>query len=370
MEFTGERVVPGKVEADLLNEHLSRYYFVQPLAANRSVLDVGCGTGYGSAILAETAEQVLALDISPEAVAFASKHYAAPRLEYLVSDCCRMPVRSERFDVVVCFEVIEHVASPEQLLEQICDVLKPNGVLIVSTPNRVFYTEERNEINPFHTREFDFAEFSHLLGRYFERVEIAFQNHVSSIFVGSDSASNDLWGRVERGQDPLSAVSNFFVAVCSKRHAGWHRFKSLIFLPANSNLLREKERRIRALESQVQGLDQKILKLQQEYDAQSQWCEELNRQMQERTEWAMRLNERIKELEARLADLQTQFQERSAWAERLSAEISEKDHRILTLQKEFEERTLWALQLNEQMERIRKSKLFRLGKGLGLVPRI
>ena len=71
MEFTGERVVPGKVEPDLLNEHLSRYLFARPLVAGRCALDVGCGTGYGTAVLARTARRVLALDVSAESVAFA-----------------------------------------------------------------------------------------------------------------------------------------------------------------------------------------------------------------------------------------------------------------------------------------------------------
>ena len=89
MEFTGERVVPGKVEPDLLNEHLSRYLFARPLVEGRCALDVGCGTGYGTAVLAQTARKVFALDVSAESVAFARTRYPVSNAEFLVGDCRR-----------------------------------------------------------------------------------------------------------------------------------------------------------------------------------------------------------------------------------------------------------------------------------------
>src|SRR5947209_2650970 len=107
MEFTGERVVPGKVEPDLWNEHLSRYYFAQPLMAQKSVLDLGCGTGYGSFILASVAQVVLGLDISQETVSFARQNYSAANLSFFVADCSRLSLASDCLEGIVCFEVIE-----------------------------------------------------------------------------------------------------------------------------------------------------------------------------------------------------------------------------------------------------------------------
>jgi predicted RNase H-like nuclease (RuvC/YqgF family) len=267
-------------------------------------------------------------------------------------------------------------------------------------------------VNPFHIREFDFAEFSVLLRRYFRNVEVAFENHVSSIFIGTSFASKDVLSRVEASEESLEATSNFFVAVCSKSDIASSGFKSLLYLPAHSNLLREKTAWIRVLESQISELDQKVLHQQQEYDDKSQWCLKLNEEMQERTEWARRLDQRVKEQDARIValqnrykDLEKQLQERTAWAEQLSAEVSQKDQRIAALQAEFDERTAWAehlgaevsqrdqriaalqaefdertagsLQLKEEfkatvekLDRIKQTKLLQLCRKLGLIPEL
>src|SRR3977135_1391273 len=81
-EFTGERLIPGEVDIDLLNEHMARYNFAARLTRGKRVLDAGCGAGYGSAELAQMAERVIGIDIAPEAVEFARSHYQAPNLSF------------------------------------------------------------------------------------------------------------------------------------------------------------------------------------------------------------------------------------------------------------------------------------------------
>jgi SAM-dependent methyltransferase len=184
MEFTGERVIPGKVEPDLFNEHLCRYHFAGPLVAGKKVLDLGCGAGYGTFELARKAQWAAGLDISPEAIEYARRHYALPNLNYLVGDCCQTGLVNASFDAIICFELIEHLAEQPSLMEEICRLLKPSGFVLISTPNRLFYTEELNQHNAFHTHEFDFDEFHSFLGRYFEQVDFYYQNHVDSIFIG------------------------------------------------------------------------------------------------------------------------------------------------------------------------------------------
>src|SRR5437588_7051338 len=105
-EFTGERVIPGQVDVDLLNEHLARYNFAARLARGKRVLDAGCGAGYGSAELAQTAGRVTAIDIAAEAVEFARAHYAAPNLSFEQASCTALPFENGAFDLVVAFEVI------------------------------------------------------------------------------------------------------------------------------------------------------------------------------------------------------------------------------------------------------------------------
>ena len=368
MEFTGERIVPGKIEADLFNEHLSRYYFAQGFADGRTVLDLGCGVGYGSSILAQSAFNVTAVDISVEALEYAREHYTSPNLGLVLSECCHLPFEA-RFDLVVCFELIEHLAEQGALLSEIRRVLKDDGLLLISTPNRVFYTEERHEINPYHTSEFDFLEFKNLLGQHFASVQIGFQNHVSSIFIGQDESSSHPIARIEPTNGNLQQGSNFFVALCSGREKA-PELRTFVYLPQTSNLLREKDGWIQSLEGHVQELSQRILQLQKEYD-------DLDLELKARTEWALRLDKERLEWENRYQGLVKEFEERTNWAMSLSTELSQSSERLTALQREFDERTAWALRLDEELRlnleklrKIKESKLFQFSRTLRLVPKI
>jgi SAM-dependent methyltransferase len=353
MEFTGERVVPGKVEPDLFNEHLSRYYFAQPLVKDRLALDLGCGTGYGAAILAESARHVLGLDISKESVAFARGKYVAPNVEFFVSDCNHLAVRSGSIDTVVCMEVIEHLPDQETLMEEVCRVLRPEGILVISTPNRIYYTEERNEVNPFHVREFDFPEFSAFLKSYFEWVEIAFQNHVSSIFIGNTDSNRAIRCQLEHSVVDSERTANYFVAVCSKTAAVPPTYDPFVYLPAAANFLREKDTHIKLLQARERELVEMVRQQQREYDTQNQWCLALNRELQDTQKHYRALDE--------------EFRERTLWAQRLSAEISQKDERIVSLQTEFDERTAWALRLDERIASLQAELEERTARALRLV---
>jgi SAM-dependent methyltransferase len=370
MEFTGERVVPGKVEPDLFNEHLSRYYFASRFASSRRVLDLGCGSGYGSAVLAEFARYVIASDISSEAISYARQSYPHPTIHYLIANCSRLPISTGSLDLVICFEVVEHLHEQHELLEETARVLKPEGLLLISTPNRLYYTEERKELNPYHTREFSFDEFSSFLRQQYQEVEITFQNHVSSIFVGDPDILKATDARIENRDPDQKSTANFFLAVCSKTTGCLPKFGNLILLPSTANLLREKEHWIGALESRVKDLDKNILRLQKEYDDQTEWCLKLDQQVEERVAELIKARERADSLEKELMD-------RTDWANRLSQELNQRDERIVQLQKEFDERTQWALQLDgdlaicqAKLEGLKQSKLYRFSKALGIVPKL
>src|SRR5262249_39483927 len=124
-EFTGERVIPGQVDADLLNEHLARYAFAARLSRRKRVLDAGCGSGYGSAGLARIAASVLGFDRSPEAIAFARAEYTAPNLRFEEGDCSALPVPDASIGLVVAFEVIEHLQDWRGFLRESRRALEP-----------------------------------------------------------------------------------------------------------------------------------------------------------------------------------------------------------------------------------------------------
>ncbi|HSW50343.1 MAG TPA: class I SAM-dependent methyltransferase, partial [Bryobacteraceae bacterium] len=168
-EFTGERVIPGEVDPDLWNEHFARYAFAARLSRRKRVLDAGCGAGYGSAELARSAARVVGVDASLEALEHAVRHYKVANTEFLAASCAALPFAAESFDLVVSFEVIEHMPDWQAFLEEARRVIAPSGQFVVSTPNKDYYTGSRGTggANPFHHHEFTFQEFREALRAVF-----------------------------------------------------------------------------------------------------------------------------------------------------------------------------------------------------------
>ena len=172
MDFTGERLVPGKVDVELETEHINRYIFANTVVKDKKVLDAACGTGYGSALMAKTAASVFGVDISDEAISYAKNNYNAPNISFSVADIASLPFEDNFFDVVISFETIEHVDTQKQekFLSEVKRTLKNDGIFIVSTPNRDVY-KNRGE-NHFHVAELSFAEFKSFLDGKFQNVKI------------------------------------------------------------------------------------------------------------------------------------------------------------------------------------------------------
>lgn len=153
--FTGERL-PGSGDREFavdMERHLAAYRHAAARAAGRTVLDAGCGEGYGAALLAGSAARVVGLDRG-EAIATARGRHGAPNLEYRVHDLDRVGSLGERFDLVVSFQVIEHLADPAAFLRGLLACVAPGGTLLVSTPNRLMTVSE----NPYHLREWTAPE--------------------------------------------------------------------------------------------------------------------------------------------------------------------------------------------------------------------
>jgi len=170
LAFTGERFIPG-VQGEIWLEHWHRYLFAARWASGRRVLDVACGEGYGSALLARSAAHVTGVDVSEQAVAHARAAYAAQQnLEFVAASCTRLPLPDAAFDVVVSFETIEHIEAQEAFLEEIARVLAPGGVLVLSCPNKVEYSDKRDYQNEFHVRELYREELERLVARRFPEI--------------------------------------------------------------------------------------------------------------------------------------------------------------------------------------------------------
>ena len=172
LEWTGERYVPWMDGAEIGYEHLHRYAFATQFVRNKRVLDLASGEGYGSNLLAKTAKQVVGIDIDEQAVRHAANKYIKPNLEFKAGSILEIPIKSDGvFDVIVCFEAIEHVDDHHKLLSEARRLLTPNGLFLVSTPNKTLYTDEPHFSNPFHVHELYFDEFKALLEKYFRQVK-------------------------------------------------------------------------------------------------------------------------------------------------------------------------------------------------------
>ena len=186
MEFSGERFVPG-VRGDIELEHLHRYLQACEIAAGKTVLDIACGEGYGSAMLADRAEQVFGVDISDEAVAHACNRYQKANLEFKTGSCAHIPLPDACVDLVVSFETIEHHAQHVEMMREFKRVLRPAGILLISSPDKYHYSVVPDYSNPYHAKELYQHEFKQLVGSYFRHSAYFGQRvvHGSGIFAES-----------------------------------------------------------------------------------------------------------------------------------------------------------------------------------------
>ncbi len=174
LKYTGERLVPGDERLkSLLIEDLAKFHFVSQYTVGKYVLDAGCGAGQGSAYLLKTgAHYVVGVDVSSEAIMYAKNLYAQQNLAFAVMDVLNLGFPSCTFDFVTSIEVIEHLTNPERYLAEIRRVLKDQGMLALSTPNKSVSSPTPGTMWPYHVREFYPHELEILLKKYFSRVEI------------------------------------------------------------------------------------------------------------------------------------------------------------------------------------------------------
>jgi ubiquinone/menaquinone biosynthesis C-methylase UbiE len=402
-EFTGERVIPGQVNPDLWAEHVARYAFAARFAGPPRALDIACGTGYGTAEIARRTPMTVGIDIAQDAIAYARENFPAPHFLRAVAGA--LPFASGSFESVTAFEVIEHLDHWQSLLEEAHRVLAPRGVFIVSTPNKLYYTESRAEqgANPFHVHEFEYDEFQSALAAVFPYVHIFLQNRTDAFAFSHCNASPFADAEFADGAAP-PAEAGFFIAVCSVEPLRIPR--SYLYVPAASNLLRERERHIRLLEQELDQVrtwlggmtrdrDQLLEKhagLEAHLEHQNKWAQELERNWNEAAARVVQLQDElastVEAYEKKVASLEEENLSKTQWAldteERLSTEIeNQKQHlaeavkMLDSAQAAISERTAWAkgldLQLQQELERIdliRQSRWIRMGRLIGLGPQI
>ena len=258
LEFTGERVIPGKPELQfLLQEHVVRYLFASQQVKNRIVLDVACGTGYGSNLLLNRgARKAIGIDNSIDAINYCIKNYLRDNLEFKIGDCENLEFDEGHFDMIVSFETIEHLKNQENFLLEIKRLLKKSGLFIVSTPNKLMYPEG----NPYHYKEFTYNEFKGLLLKFFPIVDIFYQFYPPSIIISNLSDSENI-KEVTIPDDKIPMQKEealFFVAVCSYNKI---KFDSKLFVFKESTILEGKNSHLEQLRTLNKSKDTEIEQL-------------------------------------------------------------------------------------------------------------
>jgi 2-polyprenyl-3-methyl-5-hydroxy-6-metoxy-1,4-benzoquinol methylase len=184
-----ERFVPDRMQGDLIEaEHLVRYWWASKLAEGRRVLDAACGVGYGTTMLAAAgAREAVGLDVAEDVIATANDS-ARAGASFVVGDVRSLPFRDGSFDLVTCFEAIEHVDDAGVVLAEIARVLAPHGILLISSPNPDGYVPG----NPHHVREFRARELEELLAQHFSHTTVRRQfGWVASAIVGDETPGAD-----------------------------------------------------------------------------------------------------------------------------------------------------------------------------------
>jgi GT2 family glycosyltransferase/2-polyprenyl-3-methyl-5-hydroxy-6-metoxy-1,4-benzoquinol methylase len=207
------------VEGQIEFEHYHRYCFARDLCDGLDVLDVASGEGYGSAILAAVARSVVGVEVASVAVAHAEASYHAANLRFLEGNALALPLDNDSVDVVVTFETLEHLLDHGRFMGEVRRVMRPQGLLIVSTPDRAVYSAPGTEPNPHHVLELTDREFRSVLLSHFRNINVLAQRPVLGSLLAAESVPH--WRSFERrSRDIIEATSglaraSYLVAVAS-----------------------------------------------------------------------------------------------------------------------------------------------------------
>lgn len=410
LDFTGERVVPGQVDPDLWNEHLSRYCLALEHAAGRRVIDLGSGSGYGSWLLATTAESGVGVDVDARAVDYARSRFKSRRLRFKAASALDTGLPSMSADVITAFELIEHLPDADALLNEAKRLLSHDGILLVSTPNRDFYAKTRGAAgaNPYHVREYSEPEYREALQRHFLHVRILRQNHTAGVLIEDEAAAATLTS----SSVGSLGDSHFFVAICA--HAHLPEARSVFVAARGGNLLADRLAHIEKLQAELATKDEWLQRaaadqqalmvehhrqiaaygaLEGELTRSNDWARSLDAQLTGLRKDLATLMQRVSELEAEMSQQASGYQDKvssledelaraHAWGASLDGQLAAKQQEhadtlaaLHHTEAELDERTKWAQTLDAERDRLTQqvamaagSRWVKLGRRLGVGP--
>ena len=216
-KFTGERLETHIYNGNTIN-HLHRYALAANYTKDQIVLDIASGEGYGSNLLSKDATFVYGVDIDIDTIVNAQKKYAKKNLKFIQGSTSNIPLDNDIVDVVISFETIEHHCEHDEMLNEVKRVLKPNGLFIVSTPDKYFYSDKRNYKNEFHVKELYKPEFISLINNNFINYQLLSQSYLNNCSLILDKKTRtDIVFYKGNYTEAKQSFSNphFLIAICS-----------------------------------------------------------------------------------------------------------------------------------------------------------
>jgi GT2 family glycosyltransferase/ubiquinone/menaquinone biosynthesis C-methylase UbiE/glycosyltransferase involved in cell wall biosynthesis len=278
---------------EMITEHQQRYLSILPLVEGKRVLDIASGEGYGSNWIAERAKSVVGVDISEEAIANARGKYQRDNLQFLTGSVAEIPLEDHSVDVIVSFETIEHVDEElqRQFLTEAKRVLTENGILVISTPNKLEYSDKRNYSNEFHIKEFYYDEFMDFIGREFSYTKVYNQAfRVVSLLCGKEEQSTELslMGNTQDNTD-----GKYYIVIASNVNIQTPDISSVYIGDRN----------------EYAYLHQRILTLQSEEEERNAHIAKLDGEIEEKNAYIAKLTNEQENSNAYLAQLQGQMED-------------------------------------------------------------
>ncbi len=335
LAWTGERLVSG-CGRQMTYEHVHRYAIATRLATGKRVLDVACGEGYGSNLLAGVALTVVGVDIDAPTIEHAQRKYSHQNLRFLVGDGAELPLESNSADVIVSFETIEHLEEQERFLSEIKRVLSPDGILVISSPDRKEYSETNGARNPFHKSELYHRDFVGLLRSRFKECLIGQQRPVVGSWIAPDSPSpNVSFGTFRGGLDSVDFTNGVYqglysIGVCSDA-----------LLPAISFGIFENKNESADIWNLFETYDRPedisnlISDLHRQRDLNAQLIAQLQLEGEQKSRQAVQLQEAAEARRTELERLQVQFNEQSTHLERSTEDLALARERFARINQEL-----------------------------------
>lgn len=194
IDWTGERCVPWTDDVQVVYEHYHRYALAARFVRGKRVLDLACGEGYGAALLAAEGAEVVGVDIDPTTVEHARHNYGSRDVSFRVGSITdpELLADAKPFDVIVCFEAIEHVKDHDAVVSLVKSRLVQGGLFLSSTPDMAVYSHEHGNDNPYHVKELTAKQYETLLEGAFRHVAVLKQNvTVGSLLTPADHGDPD-----------------------------------------------------------------------------------------------------------------------------------------------------------------------------------